>query len=66
MTGILRGMSLPEARKQAAQLMERFEMTHLAHRITATLSGGERRVAGLLSAFMASRRLLILDEPTKR
>lgn len=64
MTGVLRGLSLQSARQQAAQLMEQFAVTHLAQCITASLSGGERRMAGLLSAFMANRRLLILDEPT--
>jgi len=63
-TGMLRGQSFRQAKQQAELLMERFDASPLAHKLLVNLSGGERRLASLLSAFMADRPVLILDEPT--
>ncbi|MCL0039082.1 ABC transporter ATP-binding protein [Dehalococcoidia bacterium] len=63
-TGRLRGQSKAEAQKQADGLIERFDVKELADRLVGKLSGGERRLAALLSTFMNYSRLLILDEPT--
>lgn len=62
--GILRGQTFGDARGQAYELLERFEATYLAKKVMARLSGGERRLAGLLATFMADRPIFILDEPT--
>jgi ABC-type multidrug transport system ATPase subunit len=63
-TGMLRGQSFREAKQQAGLLMERFDASPLAYKLLVNLSGGERRLASLLSAFMGNRPVLILDEPT--
>lgn len=63
-TGMLRGQSPRQARVQAQALMERFEAAGLSRTLLVRLSGGERRLAALLAAFMGDRRLLVLDEPT--
>lgn len=64
MTGMLRGMPMAEARRQANMLMERFDVTHLSRKVMARTSGGEARLAGVLASFMGDRPILILDEPT--
>jgi ABC-type multidrug transport system ATPase subunit len=64
MTGMLRGMSMSEARRQAQALMEQFDVTHLSQKVIGRLSGGEARLAGVLATFMGNRPILILDEPT--
>jgi ABC-type multidrug transport system ATPase subunit len=63
-TGILRGQSPSQARRQAGALLEFFEATDLAGRLLGRMSMGERRLAAVLATFMASRRVLVLDEPT--
>ncbi|MDQ7793795.1 MAG: ABC transporter ATP-binding protein [bacterium] len=63
-TGLLRGQSVAQARRQAGLLMEYFGVTELARNLLGRMSGGERRLAGLLATFMGDRRVLILDEPT--
>jgi len=63
-TGRLRGQSKAEAQKQTDSLIERFDLKGLADRLVGNLSGGERRLAALLSTFMNYPPLLILDEPT--
>ncbi len=64
MTGMLRGQPAGAARRQSDALLERFEAGDLADRFMWRLSGGERRLAALLAAFMANRPITILDEPT--
>lgn len=63
-TGLLRGCGINEAKKEASALMDRFEVTGLAGKLLARLSGGEMRLAALLSTFMGRRLVFILDEPT--
>jgi len=63
-TGVLRGQSPAQARQQAVALLESFEATDLARRLLGQMSMGERRLAAVLATFMASRRVLVLDEPT--
>ncbi len=63
-TGRLRGQRAAEAQKQTDSLIERFDLKELADRLVGNLSGGERRLAALLSTFMNCPPLLILDEPT--
>jgi ABC-type multidrug transport system ATPase subunit len=63
-TGLLRGQSRSEARRQSESLIERFQLGELADRLLKHLSGGEKRLAALLATFMGHPPLLILDEPT--
>ncbi|MEW6308719.1 MAG: ABC transporter ATP-binding protein [Bacillota bacterium] len=62
--GVLRGMTLGEARRAAGGLIDRFLCGEFAGRYLLHLSGGERRLALLLSTFMSRRAVLVLDEPT--
>lgn len=46
------------------QIKENFHLSHLWKRQVGQLSGGERRMVGLASAFLGRPEVLILDEPT--
>ncbi|NLG79643.1 MAG: AAA family ATPase [Firmicutes bacterium] len=63
-TGVFRGSPRLDAAKQARDLVEQFGLEHTGRRALAFYSGGERRLAGGLSAFMGDLPVLILDEPT--
>jgi len=63
-TGVLRGLATAEAKRDAADLIERFDLAPLAGRRLATLSGGEQRLALLLATFVGQPPILIFDEPT--
>ncbi|GGW13132.1 daunorubicin resistance protein DrrA family ABC transporter ATP-binding protein [Streptomyces capoamus] len=52
------------ARKRAGELLERFDLTHAAHRETKTYSGGMRRRLDLAASLLAEPAVLFLDEPT--
>jgi len=62
--GVLRGLSVSKAHRQAQALLERFELLSIAKRRLAQLSGGQVRPPTLLSAFMGELRGVVLDEPT--
>jgi ABC-2 type transport system ATP-binding protein len=53
-----------EARRRAAELLERFDLAAAADRRAATSSGGVRRPLDLAASMVAAPRLLIRDEPT--
>jgi ABC-2 type transport system ATP-binding protein len=63
-TGILRGLSTAEAKRQAAELIERFALEPLAQQRLSTVSGGEQRLAVLLATLIGHPPVLIFDEPT--
>lgn len=63
-TGVLRGLATTVARRQAAALIEQFDLGSVARRRLATLSGGEQRLAVLLATFVGVPPVLIFDEPT--
>lgn len=58
------GMARPEAERQAAGLLERMGVAHLARRRPAELSGGERQRVGLARALARRAPLYLFDEPT--
>ena len=53
-----------EARRRAADALDRFGLTAYAHRRVATLSRGLLQRLGLAQALCAPHRLVLLDEPT--
>lgn len=63
-TGHLRGMTRPAARRQAFELVEEFQLTEFAGRVLGRLSGGQKRLTGFCLALMGNRPVMILDEPT--
>jgi ABC-2 type transport system ATP-binding protein len=62
--GRLYGMSKRDARKRAAELLDRFELADAGHRLVNTYSGGMRRRLDLAGALVARPPILFLDEPT--
>ena len=64
MFGRLFDLSPAEARRRAAELLERFELADAADRPARTYSGGMRRRLDLASSLLTRPRILFLDEPT--
>src|SRR5256885_15409699 len=64
MFGRLFRLSHTEARRRAAELLERFDLTDAGDRTAKTYSGGMRRRLDLASSLLTRPRMLFLDEPT--
>ncbi|HET6286817.1 MAG TPA: ATP-binding cassette domain-containing protein, partial [Amycolatopsis sp.] len=62
--GRLLEFSRADAKKRAAELLERFELTGAAGRAIKTYSGGMRRRLDLAASLVGRPKVLYLDEPT--
>src|SRR5262245_29131128 len=56
--------AIPDARKRAGELIDRFGLSPRAHHVPAELSTGERQRTALARALLNRPRLLLADEPT--
>jgi len=64
MMGRLAGLPGPAARRRAAELLERFDLTEAGRRTVAIWSGGMRRRLDLAAGLVGRPAVIFLDEPT--
>ncbi len=62
--GLIRGMSLFDARSRAKQLLEELGLVEAQKRSVQSLSGGMRRKLVIAAALIGDPEVLVLDEPT--
>ncbi len=62
--GDLNHLSRGDARRRAAELLERFDLVDAAARVTSTYSGGMKRRLDLAMSLMGRPSIIFLDEPT--
>ncbi|MCL2855543.1 MAG: energy-coupling factor ABC transporter ATP-binding protein [Defluviitaleaceae bacterium] len=60
----LRGMPKEEANEKAAEMLEKFELSHIKESVTFTLSRGEKQRLAIAAAMVMQPKYFVLDEPT--
>lgn len=60
----LHHLSKQEGRRVAAELLERFDLTHAAKKPASTYSGGMKRRLDIAMTLVGNPRIIFLDEPT--
>ncbi len=63
-TGLFRGLEKGEALKQSNFLIELFDLEEVRNKLMSKLSGGQKKIVGLISTIIGFRPIIILDEPT--
>jgi ABC-2 type transport system ATP-binding protein len=63
-TGVFRGLTPADARKQTAQLVEAFELQKIKKTCLNQLSGGEQKLVAFAVTLIGNRPVQIFDEPT--
>jgi len=61
---VFQGISRPERRKRAHELMERVGLEKRANHIPSELSGGEQQRVAIARSMVNEPRMLLCDEPT--
>jgi ABC-2 type transport system ATP-binding protein len=64
MTARLAGLGRSDARKRAAELLERFDLVDAGNRRVGAYSGGMRRRLDLAASLVGEPSVIFLDEPT--
>jgi ABC-2 type transport system ATP-binding protein len=64
LAGRLQGMTANDARRRAAELLDRFSLTDARRRLVKTYSGGMARKLDVAMGLMHRPQVLFLDEPT--
>ena len=64
LAGRLQGLGARDARARAAELLDRFSLTHAADRLVTTYSGGMARKLDVAMGLVHRPQVLFLDEPT--
>ncbi len=58
------GLPAPERQRRIDEILQRFDLAHLAQRLTHTLSGGEKQMIALAGVLVMQPRVIVFDEPT--
>ena len=60
---IARGQSRSTAKKLAKEMLDQFEVSHVASQLAKTLSGGQNQRVAIARALIGNPKAILLDEP---